>query len=258
MLRMPKGFNTRVKRKDEKTMNKRVMVITAILIVGLLASLGLASAMQQDRMQQDSMKDSSMKKDSMKKDSAQAGSILGSDDKKFIMEALHGGMMEVELGKMAVDKASSADVKQFAQRMVDDHSKANDELMQLASQKGITIPADHAMMGKSDQSTTSDTAASASHTGSESKHHDAMMKAHATMDKLSKLSGADFDREYMDMMVKDHVKDVKEFEEASMKAKNADVKAWAAKTLPTLREHLQMARDVNSKVSGSKKMSNSK
>ena len=237
-------------------MNKRVMVITAILIVGLLASLGLASAMQQD-----SMKDSSMKKDS-----AQAGSMLGSDDKKFIMESLHGGMMEVELGKMAVDKASSADVKQFGQRMVDDHSKANDELMQLASQKGISMPTDHAMMSKPDQSTASDTAnatgqsssAGESQTGSHSRYHDAMMKAQATKDKLAKLSGADFDREYMDMMVKDHVKDVKEFEDASTKAKDADVKAWAAKTLPTLREHLQMARDVNSKVSGSKKMSNSK
>lgn len=237
-------------------MNRRVMVITAILIVGLLASLGLASAMQQD----------SVKDNSMKKDSTQIGSMLGSDDKKFIMEALHGGMMEVELGKMAVDKASSADVKQFAQRMVDDHSKANDELMQLASQKGISMPADHAMMGKSDQSAASDTAnptgqtssAGAGQTGSESKHHDVMMKAQATKDKLAKFSGADFDREYMDTMVKDHVKDVKEFEEASAKAKDADVKAWAAKTLPTLREHLQMARDVNSKVAGSKKMSNSK
>ena len=234
-------------------MNKRVMVITAIFVIGLMASLGLASAMQQD-----TTKDSSMKKESMKKDSMQNSSMLGSDDKKFIMESLHGGMMEVELGKMAVDKASSADVKQFAQRMVDDHSKANDELMQLASQKGISMPADHAMMSNPDQSAASDTAASANHTGSESHYHHAMMKAQATKDKLAKLSGADFDREYMDMMVKDHVKDVKEFEEASAKAKDADLKAWAAKTLPTLREHLQMARDVNGKVSGSKKMSNSK
>jgi putative membrane protein len=91
-----------------------------------------------------------------------------------------------------------------------------------------------------------------------SKDQQVMMKAQATKDKLSKLSGADFDRQYMEMMVKDHVKDVKEFEEASTKAKDADVKAWAAKTLPTLREHLQMARDVNSRVAGSKKMTNSK
>ena len=241
-------------------MSKRVMVITAILIVGLMASLGLASAAQQDRMQQDSKKDSSMKKDS-----TQSGSTLSSDDRKFIMEAAHGGMMEVELGKLAVDKASSADVKQFAQRMVDDHSKANDELMQLASQKGVTISADHAMHGD-DHTSMSDNSTGAGKTSSantgqmsgESKDHQMMMKAQATKDKLSKLSGADFDRQYMEVMVKDHVKDVKEFEDASTKAKDADLKAWAAKTLPTLREHLQMARDVNSKVSGSKKMSNSK
>jgi len=255
-------------------MNKRVMVITAILIVGLMASLGLASAMRQDKPQQDRTQQDSTKDSSMKKDSTQTGSTLGSDDRKFIMEAAHGGMMEVELGRMAVDKASSADVKQFAQRMVDDHSKANDELMQLASQKGVTISADHAMMQGDDHTSMSDNSTGAGQTSTAStdqtntantgqmsgasKDHQVMMKAQATKDKLSKLSGADFDRQYMEMMVKDHVKDVKEFEEASTKAKDADVKAWAAKTLPTLREHLQLARDVNSKVAGSKKMTNSK
>lgn len=208
-------------------MSKRVMVIAAMLMVGLFTSLGLAqdttqdSSMKKDPMKQDSMKHDSMKHDSMKKDGA---SMLSSSDKKFVMEASQGGMMEVELGKLGVDKASSDEVKQFAQRMVDDHSKANDELMQLASQKSISIP--------QDQKT--------------------MMKTQAAKDKLSKLSGADFDRAYMDMMVKDHVKDVKEFEETSNKAKDMDVKNWAAKTLPTLREHLQMARDVNGKVAMNK------
>lgn len=214
-------------------MSKRLMIFAAMLIVGLFASLGLA---------QETTQDSSMKKDSMKQDSMKS-STIGSSDKKFIMEAAHGGMMEVELGKLGVDKASSPDVKQFAQRMVDDHSKANDELMQLASQKGITLShADHqAMMSQT-----------SSGTSSADKDHQAMMKAQGMKDKLSKLSGADFDREYMSMMVKDHVKDVKEFEDASTKAKDADLKAWAAKTLPTLREHLQMARDVNSKVAMNK------
>jgi putative membrane protein len=248
-------------------MSKRVMVIATMLIVGLFASLGLA----QETTQDSSMKKDSSKKDSMKQDSMKAnGSAVSNDDKKFIMEAAHGGMMEVELGKLAVDKASSPDVKQFAQRLIDDHSKANDELMQLASQKGIAIsPADHhAMMNRTDQSAasgTDSTTGSASSSGSTTsmgsassttgksggadKDHQAMMKAQATKDKLSKYSGADFDREYMSMMVKDHTKDVKEFENASNKAKDPDVKAWASKTLPTLREHLQMARDINSKLS---------
>ncbi len=200
-------------------MSKRVMVIVAMVTVGLFASLGLAQDTKQDSsMKKDPMKHDSMKHDSMKKDSS---SMLGSSDKKFIMETGQGGMMEVELAKLAVDKASNEEVKQFAQRLVDDHTKANDELTQLASQKGVTIPHDEK----------------------------AMMKG---KDKLSKLSGADFDREFISMMVKDHAKEVKEFEDVSTKSKDTEVKDWAAKTLPTLREHLQMARDINSKVAMTK------
>ncbi|MGA9769534.1 MAG: DUF4142 domain-containing protein [Blastocatellia bacterium] len=208
-------------------MNKRVMVIAAMLMIGLFASFGLAQeptqdpAMKKEPMKQDSMKHDSMKHDSMKKDSS---STLGSSDKKFVMETAHSGMMEVELAKMGVDKASSDEVKQYAQRLVDDHTKANDELTQLASQKGISI-------------------------GEDPK---AMMKGQSMKDKLSKLSGADFDREFISLMVKDHTKEVKEFEDASTKAKDMEVKDWAAKTLPTLREHLQMARDINSKVAMTK------
>jgi putative membrane protein len=226
------------------------MVIAAMLTIGLFASLGLAQEPTQDpAMKKEPMKQDSMKNDSMKKDGSSA---LASSDKKFIMEATHGGMMEVELGKLGVEKASSPDVKQFAQRMVDDHSKANDELMQLASQKGVTLShGDHqATMSNTASGMTESTGTG--HSSSADKDHQAMMKGQAVKDKLSKLSGADFDREYMSMMVKDHVKDVKEFEEASSKAKDADLKAWAAKTLPTLREHLQMARDVNSKVAMTK------
>ena len=195
-------------------MSKRVMVIVAMLTVGLFASLGLA----QDTTQDSSMKKDPMKHDSMKKDNA---SMLSSSDKKFVMETAQGGMMEVEIAKLAVEKASSEEVKQYAQRLVDDHTKANDELTQLASQKGVMVPHDEK----------------------------AMMKG---KDKLSKLSGADFDREFMSLMIKDHTKEVKEFEEASNKSKDTDVKDWAAKTLPTLREHLQMARDINTKVAMNK------
>jgi putative membrane protein len=102
--------------------------------------------------------------------------------------------------------------------MVDDHSKANDELKSIAASKGITLP----------------TSLSA--------------KEQATYDRLTKLSGAEFDRAYMKDMVEDHVKDVAMFEKEAKNGKDADVKAFADKTLPTLREHLQMARDVNAKV----------
>jgi putative membrane protein len=144
--------------------------------------------------------------------------MAGSPDEKFVMEAAEGGMMEVQLGQVAVAKATSADVKQFGQRMIDDHSKANDELTGLASSKGITLP-----------------------TALDAKHQ-------AEVDRLSKLSGADFDRHYMMMMVEDHNKDVAAFDRESKSGKDPDVKAWAAKTLPTLKEHQTMAKDVAAKV----------
>jgi putative membrane protein len=144
----------------------------------------------------------------------------GSPDQKFVLEAAMGGMEEVQLGQLAVSKAASDDVKQFGQHMVDDHSKANDELKALAASKNITLPTELAGKQKADY------------------------------DKLSKLSGAAFDREYMKMMVDDHNKDVAEFQKESTSGKDPDVKAWAAKTLPTLQQHQTMAKEVDAKVGG--------
>lgn len=139
-------------------------------------------------------------------------------DRKFMTNAAQGGMAEVELGRLATERASSPAVKQFGQRMVDDHSKANDELKQLAARNNVSLP---------------------NEVNSEQKE----MK-----DKLSKLSGAAFDREYMKGMVEDHEKDVREFQEQTEKASGADVKAFASKTLPVLQQHLQLARETNKKV----------
>ena len=132
-------------------------------------------------------------------------------DRNFIMDAAMGGMMEVELGRVAAQQGMSDAVKQFGQRMVDDHSKANSELMSLASSKGITLP-----------------------TELDAKHRE-----HVT--KMSAMSGADFDREYGKMMLSDHRKDVSEFEKESTRGTDADLKAFATKTLPTLQEHLRLA-----------------
>ena len=143
---------------------------------------------------------------------------LTAADRKFVTEALQGGMAEVELGKLASERASNDAVKQFGQRMVDDHGKAGDELKKIAQDKGITPPAEM-----------------------DAKHK----KLH---DRLSKLSGAAFDRAYMDEMVKDHRADVKNFQRESTGAKDPDVKGFAAKTLPTLQEHLKQAESVNGQV----------
>lgn len=137
---------------------------------------------------------------------------MSSADRDFVMDAAIGGLMEVELGRIAAQKGMSDSVKQFGQRMVDDHSKANEELMTLAQSKGITLP-----------------------TALDEKHQ-------KDVTKLSAMSGAEFDRAYSKMMLSDHNKDVKEFEKQSTKGGDADIKAFASKTLPTLREHLQMAQ----------------
>jgi putative membrane protein len=150
---------------------------------------------------------------------------VSATDTRFIKEAAAGGMEEVQLGQLAVKKASNGDVKSFGQRMVDDHTKANSQLQQIASQKGVTVPSKLPASKQKD------------------------------LDKLSKLNGAAFDRGYMSMMVKDHVKDVSEFQKASNNAKDSDVKSFASATLPTLQDHLKMARDINSALS--KKKSNS-
>src|SRR4051794_14885166 len=141
-------------------------------------------------------------------------------DQRFVMEAAQGGMTEVELGQLAAQKAASDDVKKFGQRMVDDHTKANDQLKQVASQKSITLPTDIGAKNK------------------------------AVKDHLEKLSGAAFDKAYMTHMVQDHKKDVAEFQKEASSGKDADIKNFASQTLPTLQEHLRMAQETHSKVSG--------
>jgi putative membrane protein len=129
-------------------------------------------------------------------------------DRKFIEKAASGGMAEVKLGQLAMEKGTSPTVKEFGKRMVDDHGKANDELKEIASKKNFPMPTD---------------------VDSEAK---------ATYDKLTKLSGTDFDKAYIDAMVKDHDKDVKEFKkEASTGGVDPDLKAWAEKTLTVIEQH---------------------
>lgn len=139
---------------------------------------------------------------------------MAAQDHNFLMDAAMGGMLEVELGRMATTQGASDAVKQFGQRMVDDHSKANQELINLAKGKGITVP-----------------------TEIDEKH-----KKDVT--KLSGLSGAEFDREYAKMMLSDHRKDVSEFEKQSTRGTDADLREFASKTLPTLKEHLKMAESL--------------
>jgi putative membrane protein len=139
---------------------------------------------------------------------------LSKGDADFIREAAQGGIMEVQLGKIAQTKASDGKVKEFGKRMEQDHGKANEQLMKLAADKGMQL----------------------------SNELDKRHKA--KVDKLSKHSGAEFDRNYMDEMVTDHKADIKKFEQQSEKAKDADLKKFATETLPILKEHLRLAEST--------------
>jgi putative membrane protein len=152
-------------------------------------------------------------------------SSLSSGDSSFIKNAAQGGMLEVELGKLAQDKAASEKVKEFGKRMEQDHSKANNELKKIAADKGVQLP-----------------------TALDSKHK-------SKVDKLAKLSGADFDKRYMSDMVSDHKSDAKEFQKEADKGKDADVKQFASKTLAMVKEHLQLAESTEKEVKASKSKS---
>ncbi len=144
-------------------------------------------------------------------------------DNNFATKAAQGGMAEVQLGNLAKEHASSSDVKNFGQQMVDDHTKANDELKSIAAKKNITLPTD---LSAKDQ---------------------------ATYDRLSKLNGAEFDRAYMKDMVSDHRTDVAEFQHEADHGTDPDLKSFAGKTLPTLQHHLQLAEKTERNVSSEKK-----
>jgi putative membrane protein len=136
---------------------------------------------------------------------------LSSTDRAFITKAAEGGKAEIELGQLAQQKASTDAVKALGKRIADDHQLANRDLETIAGQKHVTLPS------------------------SLSAKHSALKS------KLESASGAAFDRQYVAAMIEDHKHDIAEFEKAASDARDADVKAFASKTLPTLQEHLRQA-----------------
>lgn len=138
---------------------------------------------------------------------------VAEDDAGFLKQAAHNGHAEVESSRLAQQKASSAQVKAFAQRMVEDHTKSNAELAQLAASKGVQLP----------------------------KEPDASQQA--KIEALGALSGAEFDRQYVEQMgVTAHQLTIALFQRGASNARDPEIKAFAAKTLPTLQQHLEMAR----------------
>lgn len=140
------------------------------------------------------------------------------DDAQWAVKAADGGMEEVALGQLAQTNGASPKVKELGKMMVDDHTKANEELKALAAKKNITLPA--AM--------------------SENRQKD--------YDDLAKKTGADFDKAYTSMMVDDHQEDIDEFKKEGNDGKDAELKAWAAGKVATLEHHLEMAKAARDAV----------
>ncbi|RIJ37787.1 DUF4142 domain-containing protein [Pontibacter oryzae] len=137
------------------------------------------------------------------------------DMSEFMTKAASGGMMEVELGKLAQEKGASQDVKNFGQMMVTDHTSANDKLKQLAMQKNIVLP-------------------------------DSMGEKHMEhVNELREKSGAEFDKAYMELMVNDHQEDVDLFQKAADNMQDADVKSFASSTVTVLQQHLDRAKQIH-------------
>ena len=137
-------------------------------------------------------------------------STLSAADKKFATAAAQGGIAEVKLGELAAKQGSSEKVKEFGQKMVDDHGKANDDLKSVATGKGLTLPTEP---------------------NAEQK---------ATMARLSKLHGAAFDSAYIKAMKMDHKMDVAAFKKESTTGKDSEIKGFATRTLQVVEGHYQM------------------
>jgi putative membrane protein len=137
---------------------------------------------------------------------------LSAADRKFVSEAATGSLLEVELGKLAVQRATAEGVRQFGQRMVEDHSQAAEQLKQIAQAKAMTLP-------------------------------DSLdAKQRKEIERLQKLSGPHFDQAYMKLMLEDHQQDIRVFRKQAQQGSDSDIKSFASATLPKLHDHLALAQ----------------
>jgi putative membrane protein len=188
----------------------------------LMLAFALALASCEGKKGDDSKEVAEEQNDSIQDESNQGNDL--EKDSKFAVEAADAGMLEVQLGTLAKTRASSPRVKEYAQMMVDDHTKANNELKALAGTKNIVLPD---VLSEDYQK----------------KYYD--------MDQ--KKTGADFDKEYIDQMVKDHKDVIDKFEDQAEDGKDSEIKAWAAGKLAALRHHLQQAETIQESLKDTKR-----
>lgn len=180
---------------------RRISMMLGALLLASLASTAFAQS-SGTQGSSESMSKTSMAKSGAGKDAA------------FMRHAAADSLAEIQMGHIALDKSSSAQVKELAQRIIDDHTKANDQLMSIAERQQVTLPTEPTPMQKQEA------------------------------DKLKAMSGAAFDQAYARAMVKDHRKAIKMFGMESRKASDNDVKQFASATLPVLKTHLEMAEKL--------------
>ncbi len=204
-------------------MSKQTRLVVVLVAIGLFTLLWAGCATQPENAPNNNSnaktETAAIVPDTKAKPPSDKGDqVVTGGDLAFMNAAAPGGMAEVELGKLAAKQGMSKDVKQFGERMVVDHTKAGKDLMSLAEQKKVMLPPD------------------------------VLPKHKEVMEKLSQLKGADFDRAYVKEMIAAHEKDVAAFDAVAMNGTDKDVQAFAAKTLPTLKEHLQMIHDIDGKM----------
>lgn len=205
-------MKNKIQGSGKKCRSYRTLLQAGVAASLFMALLTVFSCNNNKTNSEDSV-DSAQNVNEQKADASALGTNTQSDA-DFIVKAANGGMTEVAMGKLAKEKASSASVKDFAAKMVKDHSKINEDLKSLASGLNVTIPAE---INKDAQD---------------------------NLDKLKKSAAKDFDKDYMDMMVKAHNDDVDMFQKASQDISTPEIHTFITDNLPTLQGHQQMAKDI--------------
>ena len=192
---------------------KKLSMMSRVMFATIAAAglcLGAVAQTAEEPAEGDTSPSAIKSKKEMTSEKTETKGSLSTIDTKFVKKTAKGGMREIKMAEMAKEQAKSADVKKVAEKIESDHKDANQELMALAEKKGVAL----------------------------SKNEP----------KIEKMTGTDFDKEYLAMMVNDHEKNIAAFEKEAKDGEDADVKAWAEKTLPTLKEHLKMVQDAQSKM----------
>lgn len=190
---------------SQPAMFKNTGVTSALVAAGLLSAFGYSAVAQTSEPATPSNRPAQTEAPSTR-------GQLSAQDRQFIMDAAHGGMAEVRLGQLALQRSNNAEVRRFAQQMIQEHSQANQQLMQLATQKGVTPPTTPGP------------------------------KYEAAMQRLMQLSGENFDRAYMsEAGVNSHLESAAVYQRQAMMGQDPDLKAFAARITPRVQGHLEMA-----------------